>query len=170
MTAKNKLEGIRLSYSYLMLLTVACVAVWVSLSTSKDFPFTLAALTAVVCFFWGFAAAPWVVQLFIVVMLMRLDKFYLPKQQRFERNWDVLTQKWILGEVRLHFVAHLISALSFCPISKLVLKLWTLALVALINCYATLVTVEFIGFAPIAGRKCQIFLRCWQTGTNESSN
>lgn len=76
------MEVKRLPYSYLLLLTIAFLAAWVYLRTSKDLSFTLAALTAVVCFFWGFASAPWIVQLPIVVFLMRLERFYKPKEGR----------------------------------------------------------------------------------------
>jgi hypothetical protein len=68
--------------SYMVLLTIAFCAVLVYRRTSRDLPFALAALTAVVCFFWGFAAAPWIVQLTIVGFLMRFDKFYLPKERQ----------------------------------------------------------------------------------------
>lgn len=68
--------------SYLILLTISLGAIWVYSRTSHDIPFTLAALTAVVCFFWGFALAPWIVQLLILVFLMRMEKFYLAKERR----------------------------------------------------------------------------------------
>jgi hypothetical protein len=68
--------------SYVILLTVAFLAVCVYLRSSHDIPFTLAALTAVVCFFWGFALAPWGIQLLIVVLLTQADKFYVPKERR----------------------------------------------------------------------------------------
>lgn len=71
-----------LSSSYLILLAISLGAIWVYSRTSHDLPFTLAALTAVVCFFWGFALAPWIVQLLIVALLLRLDKFYFPNERR----------------------------------------------------------------------------------------
>lgn len=69
-------------YSYLLLLTIAFLAAWVYLRTSKDLSFTLAALTAVVFFFWGFASAPWIVQLIVILLLTRLERLYIPKEGR----------------------------------------------------------------------------------------
>lgn len=76
------MEVKRLPYSYLLLLTIAFLAARVYLRTTKDLSFTLAALTSVVCFFWGFASAPWIVQLFIILFLLRLERFYIPKESR----------------------------------------------------------------------------------------
>jgi hypothetical protein len=67
--------------TYILLLTVALASAYLSSRASKDIFFVLAALTGLVCFFWGFACAPWIVQLPIVVILLRFHKFYLPDGQ-----------------------------------------------------------------------------------------
>ncbi len=66
-----------LSALYLVLLSITFLAIQLCRRTSKDIPSTLTALTAVLSFFWGFLLAPWPVKLLIVILLMRLDKFYL---------------------------------------------------------------------------------------------
>lgn len=71
-----------LSLSYLILLGISFGAIYIYSRTSDDLFFTLAALTAVVCFFWGFALAPWIVQLLIVAFLLHLDKFYFANESR----------------------------------------------------------------------------------------
>ncbi|AFY84507.1 hypothetical protein [Oscillatoria acuminata] len=72
--------------AYLTLLTISIGSVWIYLRASSDIPFVLAALTAVVCFIWGFALAPWFVQLFIIGLVLGLDKFYFSKAGRLGRN------------------------------------------------------------------------------------
>lgn len=68
--------------AYVILLAVSLGATWIYTHTSEDIPFVLAALTALVCFLWGFSCAPWAVQLLILVLLFRLYKFYVPDEQR----------------------------------------------------------------------------------------
>lgn len=72
--------------AYLALLTLSFGSVWIYLRASSGIPFVLAALTAVVCFIWGFALAPWLVQLFIVGLVLSLDKFYLSNASRLDEN------------------------------------------------------------------------------------
>jgi hypothetical protein len=72
--------------AYLALLTISFGSVWIYLRASKDVPFVLAALTSVVCFIWGFAVAPWLVQLLILGLVLSLDKFYLSKPGRLGGN------------------------------------------------------------------------------------
>lgn len=72
--------------AYLTLLTISFGSLWIYLRASGDVPFVLAALTAVVCFIWGFALAPWLVQLFIIGLVLGLDKFYFSKAGRLGRN------------------------------------------------------------------------------------
>lgn len=68
-------------FRYEILLSMALIGFSIYWRSSLAIPSTLAALTMVVCFFWGFALAPWFVQLLIVGLLLCLDKFYLPKKQ-----------------------------------------------------------------------------------------
>ncbi len=72
--------------AYLTLLTISFGSVWVYLRSSSDVPFVLAALTAVVCFIWGFALAPWFVQLLIVGLVLGMDKLYFSKARRLGGN------------------------------------------------------------------------------------
>lgn len=72
--------------AYLTLLTISLGSVWVYLRTSADVPYVLAALTAIVCFIWGFALAPWLVQLLIVGAVIGVDKLYLSKARRLGGN------------------------------------------------------------------------------------
>jgi len=67
--------------TYILLLTVALSSAMLSTRTSKDVFFVVAILSGLICFFWGFACAPWIIQLPIVVTLFRLPKFYLPDGQ-----------------------------------------------------------------------------------------
>ena len=71
----------KMPITYILLLTVAISSAYLSSRTSKDISFVLATLTGLICFFWGFACAPWIIQLLIVAMLLRLHKFYLPDGQ-----------------------------------------------------------------------------------------
>ncbi|MBK4729786.1 hypothetical protein JJD41_07875 [Oxynema sp. CENA135] len=71
--------------AYLTLLSIALGSGWIYLRTSADVPFVLAALTAVICFIWGFALAPWLVQLSIVGALVGLEKLYW-SSARLRRN------------------------------------------------------------------------------------
>lgn len=64
--------------TYIILLTVSVGSVWIYNRTSEDILFVLAILSGLVCFFWGFACAPWLVQLLIVVGLLTLYKLYAP--------------------------------------------------------------------------------------------
>lgn len=72
--------------AYLTLLTISMGSACVYLRASADIPFVLAALTAVVCFIWGFALAPWMVQLLIVGLLIGFDKLYLSNAGSLRRN------------------------------------------------------------------------------------
>lgn len=67
--------------TYILLLTVSLSSVWVYSKTSEDISFVLATVTGLICFFWGFACAPWLIQLSIVAILLRLYKIYLPDGQ-----------------------------------------------------------------------------------------
>lgn len=62
--------------TYLTLLTIALGSVWMYKRSSADVSSVIAALTTVVCFIWGFAVAPWGVQLLIVGLLLALEKYY----------------------------------------------------------------------------------------------
>lgn len=62
--------------TYLTLLTIAIGSVWMYKRSSADVASVIAALTAIVCFIWGFAVAPWGVQLSIVGLLLALEKYY----------------------------------------------------------------------------------------------
>jgi hypothetical protein len=64
--------------TYIVLLTLSVGSVWIYNRTSEDIPFVLAILTGLVCFFWGFACAPWLVQLLIVFGLLTLYRLYAP--------------------------------------------------------------------------------------------
>lgn len=67
--------------AYIVLLTVSVGSVWIYNRTSEDISFVLAILTGLVCFFWGFACAPWLVQLLIVFGLLSLYRLYAPDRQ-----------------------------------------------------------------------------------------
>jgi hypothetical protein len=67
--------------AYIVLLTVSVGSVWIYNRTSEDISFVLAILTGLVCFFWGFACAPWLVQLLIVFGLLSLYRLYAPDSQ-----------------------------------------------------------------------------------------
>lgn len=67
--------------AYIVLLTVSVGSVWIYNRTSEDISFVLAILTGLVCFFWGFACAPWLVQLLIVFGLLNLYRLYAPDRQ-----------------------------------------------------------------------------------------
>ena len=67
--------------TYILLLTVALSSAYLSSRASKDISFVIATLTGLICFFWGFACAPWIIQLLIVGILLRAHKFYLPDGQ-----------------------------------------------------------------------------------------
>lgn len=66
-----------LSAFYLVLLSITVLSIQICRRTSKDIASILAALTAILSFFWGFVIAPLLVKLLIVTLLMRIDKFYL---------------------------------------------------------------------------------------------
>lgn len=68
--------------TYLTLLTIALGAGCLYIRSSKDITSVLAALTTIVCFIWGFAVAPWGVQLLILALLLGLDKLYLADARR----------------------------------------------------------------------------------------
>jgi hypothetical protein len=69
--------------AYILLLIVSLAAVWIYWQTSQDI-FVLVALAGLGCFIWGFSWAPWSVQLLIVVLLLGLEKCYLPNAQSLE--------------------------------------------------------------------------------------
>ncbi|NER36831.1 MAG: hypothetical protein F6J93_23155 [Oscillatoria sp. SIO1A7] len=62
--------------TYLTLLTIAFGSVWMYKRSSADVFSVIAALTTVICFIWGFAVAPWGVQLLIVGLLLAIEKYY----------------------------------------------------------------------------------------------
>lgn len=67
--------------TYILLLTVALSSAYLGSRASKDISFVIATLTGLICFFWGFACAPWIIQLLIVGILLGSHKFYLPDGQ-----------------------------------------------------------------------------------------
>lgn len=67
--------------AYIVLLTVSVGSVWIYNRTSEDISFVLAILTGLVCFFWGFACAPWLVQLLIIFGLLTLSGLYTQDRQ-----------------------------------------------------------------------------------------
>ncbi len=81
--------------AYLILLTSALGAGWVYFRSSDDLSFVLAAFTAVICFFWGFALSPWLVQLSIVIGLLCLERFYLRGKYRLAQ--EQATQKSVVN-------------------------------------------------------------------------
>lgn len=62
--------------TYLTLLTIAIASIFVYARTSEDVPSVIAAFTAVVCFVWGFAVAPWTVQFLIMGILFGVERIY----------------------------------------------------------------------------------------------
>lgn len=62
--------------TYFTLLTIALASILVYLRSSQDVPSVIAALSGVVCFVWGFAVAPWGVQLLIMGLLFGVERFY----------------------------------------------------------------------------------------------
>ncbi len=66
---------------YIILVTFSATAILIYNHTSEDISFILAVLTGLICFFWGFACSPWVVQLLIVFSLFFVYKLYSPDSQ-----------------------------------------------------------------------------------------
>ncbi len=66
---------------YIILLTLSATAILIYNHTSEDISFVLAVLTGLICFFWGFACAPWLVQLLIVCGLFCVYRLYSPDSQ-----------------------------------------------------------------------------------------
>ena len=62
--------------TYFTLLTIALASIFIYIRTSEDIPSVLAALSAVVCFVWGFAVAPWGVQFLIIGVLFGVERIY----------------------------------------------------------------------------------------------
>ena len=58
------------------LLMIALASLFVYLRTSSDVSSALAAVCGIVCFIWGFAVAPWGVQLLIMGALFGVDRLY----------------------------------------------------------------------------------------------
>ncbi len=66
---------------YIILLTLSATALLIYNHTSEDISFVLAVLTGLICFFWGFACAPWLIQLLIVCGLFCFYRLYSPDSQ-----------------------------------------------------------------------------------------
>jgi hypothetical protein len=62
--------------TYITLLTIALASLFVYLRTSEDVPSVLAAFSGVLCFVWGFAVAPWGVQILIMGVLFGVERIY----------------------------------------------------------------------------------------------
>lgn len=66
---------------FIIPLTICCLATWVSLGdplgTPKELTRLLASFVGVVCGLWFFVAAPWVLQLSLMVMLLVYSNFFL---------------------------------------------------------------------------------------------
>lgn len=62
--------------TYFTLLIIALASMFVYLRSGNDVPSVLAALSGFVCFVWGFAVAPWCVQLLIMGLLFGVERFY----------------------------------------------------------------------------------------------
>ena len=60
----------------LVLLLVAWLTLWVTFHSTKDICKVLAGLTAVITFIWGFAIAPWPLQVVILLGVLGLEEFY----------------------------------------------------------------------------------------------
>jgi hypothetical protein len=67
---------------YLIALAMSLGALWVFVKTSQDVYIVLAAAVGIICFIWGFALAPWHLQLLLVVILLALERFYSMKEGR----------------------------------------------------------------------------------------
>ncbi|MDJ0554504.1 MAG: hypothetical protein QNJ68_08715 [Microcoleaceae cyanobacterium MO_207.B10] len=67
--------------TYIVLLTLSVGSVWIYNRTSEDISFVLAILTGLVCFFWGFACSPLLVQLLIIFGILGLYRFNIADRQ-----------------------------------------------------------------------------------------
>lgn len=67
---------------YLIAFSVALGALLVFLKVSEEIWTVLAAATALVFTIWGFALAPWPVQLLLVSLLFAWERLYLFKERR----------------------------------------------------------------------------------------
>lgn len=57
-------------------LVVSLLTLWVTFHSTKDIYKILAGLTAFISFIWGFALAPWPVQVGILLWVLGLEEFY----------------------------------------------------------------------------------------------
>ncbi len=69
---------------YLIALAVALGALLVFFTVSEDIWTVLAAATALVFSIWGFALAPWPVQLLLVSIVLGWERLYLLKERWLE--------------------------------------------------------------------------------------
>lgn len=60
----------------LVLFLVALLTLWVIFHSTKDIYKLLAGLTTVITFIWGFALAPWPLQVIIVLGVLGMEEFY----------------------------------------------------------------------------------------------
>ena len=67
----------------MMLLVTAIGSIFIYLRASHELPRLLAIGSAIFCSIWGFALAPWPIQLLIFVMILQLEKLY-PLRRRSE--------------------------------------------------------------------------------------
>ncbi|MBW4496201.1 MAG: hypothetical protein KME26_24630 [Oscillatoria princeps RMCB-10] len=67
---------------YLIALAMSLGAIWVFFKTSQEVYTVLAAAVGIICFIWGFALAPWHLQLLLVVILLVLERLYAMKEGR----------------------------------------------------------------------------------------
>ncbi|WP_242072364.1 hypothetical protein [Microcoleus sp. FACHB-68] len=67
---------------YLIPLAVALGASWVFSKTSEDVYTILCAGTAIICLIWGFALAPWQLQLLLLLILLGIERIYLRNERR----------------------------------------------------------------------------------------
>lgn len=59
-----------------LLLVSALGSIFVCVKATHEMPRMLAGGSAIFCGIWGFAIAPWPVQLLILILVLQLERFY----------------------------------------------------------------------------------------------
>ncbi len=70
--------------TFLILLVSAIGSIWLSLRTSHEVPRVLAFGSATFCLIFGFALAPWPIQLVIFLLILRVERMYSLRKTALE--------------------------------------------------------------------------------------
>lgn len=61
---------------FFFLLVSAVASIFICLKATHEMPRMLAGGSAIFCAIWGFALAPWPVQMLILILVLQLERFY----------------------------------------------------------------------------------------------